>query len=278
MLRFENVCFGYRGEDVMADVSFEMVEGEFTALMGENGAGKSTLCRLGNGLLKPMSGRVMVGGHNTKHVKTSSLAALVGFLFQNPDRQLCSGTVRGEIMLGLENTGFDKATRLKRCDMMLEMFGLDGTRDPFGLSRGERQKVALASVLAPKPGLLILDEPTTGLDYRECVTIMDIISRLNEEGTTILMVSHDMEVVGDFAKRALVLSGGHIVGDGPVREIMRDRAVMESSSLLPAQIPSLAMRIGDLGAAFGSAFTIDDMVAAVERSRDCSGMRRAAAS
>jgi energy-coupling factor transport system ATP-binding protein len=129
------------------------------------------------------------------------------------------------------------------------------------MSRGERQHVALASILACKPRLLILDEPTTGLDYRECVTIMGIISRLNSEGTTILMVSHDMEVVADFASRALVLSGGILIADGPVRQIMKNKSALDEASLLPAQIPSLAMI---LGGDFSDVFTADDMAVTAE--------------
>ena len=156
---------------------------------------------------------------------------------------------------------------MRRRGAMLDLFGLDGDREPFGLSRGERQKVALASVLAPEPDILVLDEPTTGLDYRECCAIMGVISRLNAAGTTILMVSHDMEVVADFASRVLVLSGGRLIGDGGVRETMRDNRVMNEASLLPAQIPSLAMRISDLGGEFAEAFTIDEMAGAAENAR-----------
>jgi energy-coupling factor transport system ATP-binding protein len=267
MLNFEDVCFAYEGGDTITGVSFEIGRGEFAALMGENGAGKSTLCRLCNGLLKPSSGRVTVCGYDTARTRTSVLAKYVGFLFQNPDRQLCRNTVREEVGLGLEYTVVDEAERVRRREAMLELFGLDGDREPFGLSRGERQKVALASVLAPEPDILVLDEPTTGLDYRECAAIMGVISRLNSAGATILMVSHDMEVVADFASRALVLNGGRLIGGGGVRETMRDRRVMDEASLLPAQIPSLAMRISDLGEEFAGSFTVDEMVSAAANAR-----------
>jgi energy-coupling factor transport system ATP-binding protein len=273
MLRFEDVSFGYDGGSAITGVSFEIREGEFVALLGENGAGKSTLCRLCNGLLKPSSGRVTVCGHDTSTVKTSLIARGVGFLFQNPDRQLCRNTVRDEIMFGLEHTVAGLAERRRRCDETMELFSLDGGAGLFGMSRGERQLVALASILAPSPGLLILDEPTTGLDYRECMTVMRIVSSLNERGATILMISHDMEVTADFARRALVLSGGRLIGDGLVREIMKDRRVMDEASLLPAQIPALAMYLSELyedkgrGGDFADAFTIDDMVSLAERAR-----------
>ncbi|GHT69907.1 hypothetical protein FACS1894110_20320 [Spirochaetia bacterium] len=271
MLRFEQVGFSYPSsagqETIINDVSFTIKPGEFAALLGENGAGKSTLCRLANGLLKPSAGKVLLGGVDTRKVKTSVLARRAGYLFQNPDRQLCQTSVREEILFGLEYALSDAglsaaelaAEKQRRCDEMLELFGLDGNRDPFGLSRGERQQTALASVLARRPELLILDEPTTGLDYRECMTIMEIISDLHARGTTILMISHDMEVVSDFARRALVLSRGRLIGDGPVRQIMKDQGLLERASLLPAQIPALAL---SLGRGFEQVYTVDEMAAA----------------
>ncbi|MDR3255988.1 MAG: energy-coupling factor ABC transporter ATP-binding protein [Synergistaceae bacterium] len=274
MLRFDGVSFGYMSGSAINDVSFYVAPGEFVALLGENGAGKSTLCRLCNGLLKPSSGRVKVGGQDTRQVKTSVLSRSVGFLFQNPDRQICRNTVSDEIMFGLENVVASPDERRRRRDEVLGLFALDGDIDPFGMSRGERQQVALASVLATKPKLLILDEPTTGLDYRECLSTMEIVSRLNADGTTVLMVSHDMEVTADFAKRAIVLSGGRLIGDGPVREIMKNRRLLDEASLLPAQIPALAMFLSELGELgkpdkigelFSDAFTVDDMVELTER-------------
>jgi energy-coupling factor transport system ATP-binding protein len=268
MLACEGVSFGYGPERAIRGVSFTLGAGEFAALLGENGAGKSTLCKLCNGLLKPAAGRVLVRGRDTREFKTSVLARDLGFLFQNPDRQLCQNTVRGEILFGLEYAVHDPAERERRCGEMLELFGLDGGRDPFSMSRGERQQTALASVLARKPPILILDEPTTGLDYRECVTIMGIISRLHREGTAILMISHDMEVALDYAQRALVLSRGQLIGDGPLKGIMKDRDLLGRASLLPAQIPALAM---SLGSGFEEVFTVDDMVNKVQALREDRG-------
>jgi energy-coupling factor transport system ATP-binding protein len=277
ILSFEGVCFGYGTGTVIEGVSFRMGRGEFIALLGENGAGKSTLARLGNGLLKPSAGAVRLGGRDTRTVKVSHLARGVGYLFQNPDRQLCQNTVREEIAFGLEYLVPDEGRaagrrldpgeeeRRRRVEEMLDLFSLDGDRAPFDLSRGERQQVALASVLVRKPPLLILDEPTTGLDYRECMTIMGIISRLHREGTAVLMISHDMEVVADFAERALVLSRGRLTGDGPVKEIMKNRTLLLEASLLPAQIPALALA---LGPPFEGVFTLDEMIALTGQLRE----------
>jgi energy-coupling factor transport system ATP-binding protein len=267
MLKFDHAGFGYslRGEDqavILENISFEVTRGEFIALLGENGAGKTTLCKLANGLLKPTAGKVLVAGEDTRSVKVSRIARNVGYLFQNPDRQICRNTVREEILFGLEFAlaDFSAAKAQAACEEMLALFNLDGNRDPFGLSRGERQQCALASVLARRPELLILDEPTTGLDYRECMTIMEIIAALNAGGTTVFMITHDMEVAADFAHRAMVLSNGKLIGDGPVRKILKDKPLLDRASLLPPQIAALSLRLGEK---FSNVFTLDEMIGAL---------------
>ena len=267
MILLENVSFGY-GENASAvhELSFHIKKGEFAALLGANGAGKTTTAKLIDGLLKPVSGRVMIHGLDTAKTRVSERARSVGYLFQNPDRQICRNTVREELAFGLENVHaeMDQEDRDQRVNEVLESFGFTGEEEPFSLSRGERQRVALASVLTVRPEILILDEPTTGLDYRECTHIMEMIKKMNEEqGTTVVMVCHDMEVVSDYAKRALVMQNGRLLADGPVMKIFRDRALMERASLLPPQIVELSLR---LGTGFESADTVEEMAAAVSLS------------
>lgn len=264
MLRFEDVSFQYAEAVTVSHLDFHIRKGDFTALIGANGAGKSTISKLCNGLLKPTSGRVLVRGRDSRTAKTSQLSRFVGFLFQNPDRQICQNTIREEILFGLEYAVDDPAERQERCERTLSLFGFDGSRDPFGMSRGERQRIALASLLACGPEILILDEPTTGLDYQECMQIMEIIRQLNEQGATILMVTHDMEIVQDFAKRVLVVSGGRLLADGPMETVMTDRALLAKAHLLPPQIMALALR---LGPGYEGAYTVDAMTdRIVERS------------
>jgi len=262
MLKFDHVSFGYGKEKIISDISFQMDKGEFAAVIGENGAGKTTLAKLCNGLLKPDKGSVTVNGLDTRTARTSKIARSVGFLFQNPDRQICQKTIREEILFGLEFTVENAAERETRCEAVLEEFGFDGSHDPFSKSRGERQRIALASLLACEPEVLILDEPTTGLDWRECMQIMALVQKRSEAGATVLMVCHDMELVQDFAKRVLVVSEGRLLGDGPMETIMTDQPLLEKASVSSAQIPALAMR---LGGAFGGIFTPEDMALAIER-------------
>ena len=264
MIRMENVSFSYANRAAtVEDVSFHIQKGDFAAILGANGAGKTTTVKLIDGLLKPTSGKITVNGMDTATTRVSERARHVGFLFQNPDRQICQHTVREELAFGLKTTRQDmtRADQDRRVDEVLESFGFTGEEEPFSLSRGERQRVALAAVLAVRPEILILDEPTTGLDYRECTHIMETIREMNEQqGTTVIMVCHDMEVVQSYADRALVMSAGRLLADGPVREIFRDRALMKKASLLPPQITELAMRLGE---GFERTDTVEEMTAAL---------------
>ena len=249
MIQLEHVSFSYpsQGPSVQ-DLSFRLDDGEFVAILGANGAGKTTTVRLVDGLILPSSGRVVINGVDTAHSQVSERARRIGFLFQNPDRQICKNTVREEILFGLKAARGDESeeTLGARCEEVLREFSFTGDEEPFSLSRGQRQRVALASVRAVEPETLILDEPTTGLDYLECCQIMDRICRMNEEKkVTVLMVCHDMEVVRDYARRALVLSGGRLLADGPVTDIFRDPELMRRASILPPQMIGLAMRLGE---------------------------------
>ena len=264
MIRMEHVSFSYSDQGpTVQDVSFHVEKGEFAAILGANGAGKTTTVRLIDGLIKPTSGRVLIHGADTVTSPVSERARRVGFLFQNPDRQICKNTVREEILFGLRTVRGEEGQEAlnARCEEVLKDFGFSGEEEPFSLSRGQRQRVALASILAVEPEVLILDEPTTGLDYMECCHIMDRIRWMNEEKqVTVIMVCHDMEVVLDYAGRALVMSGGRLLADGPVREIFRNRELLEEASILPPQMIGLSMRLGE---GFGPADSPESVADAV---------------
>ena len=249
MIEMSHVSFSYSDQGpTVLDLSFRAEQGEFIAILGANGAGKTTTVRLIDGLIRPTSGQVLIHGADTAVSQVSERARRVGFLFQNPDRQICRNTVREEILFGLQTVRGDEGEEAlnARCEEVLRDFGFTGDEEPFSLSRGQRQRVALASILAVEPEILILDEPTTGLDYLECCHIMDRIRRMNEEKqVTVIMVCHDMEVVLDYARRALVMARGRLLADGPVREIFRNTALMEEASILPPQMIGLSMRLGN---------------------------------
>lgn len=269
MIEFENVSASYDGElPILRDVSFRIPDGDFVAFVGTNGAGKSTTMRLVNGLLKPSSGQVLIDGVPTTQLRTSQLAAKVGFLFQNPDRQICCSTVREELLFGFRAQGRADAEAEAKVDAMIERFGFDGDAEPFLLNRGTRQLLALASIIVMEPPVVVLDEPTTGLDFRECAKVMDVIAGLNARGTTVVMVCHDMEVVADYAKRVIAMTAGQVVADGETFAVLRDRDVLARTHLLPPQMVDVSLRLVEEGAVVASspvalAMTLDEMTDAL---------------
>ena len=268
-IEFRNVYASYDAHTpILRGVDFTVNDGDFVAFVGTNGAGKSTTMRLMNGLLKPDEGEVLIDGVPTIALKTSELARRVGFLFQNPDSQICCGTVREELLFGFRALDADMDEAARRVDRIIEEFGFNGQDDPFLLNRGTRQLLALASIVVLDTPVVILDEPTTGLDFRECVKVMNIIRNLHENGTTVVMVCHDMEVVGDFAERVIVMSDGRVVDDGPTFDVLRNRHTLAQASLVPPQIVdiSLALPLVDPaleGSSVGSANTLSEMESAV---------------
>ena len=269
MIEFRDVHASYDGSaPILKGVSFTIRDGEFVAFVGTNGAGKSTTMRLMNGLLKPDAGQVLIDGVPTSDLRTSELARRVGFLFQNPDSQICCNTVREELLFGVKALGLDGPDADSRVDAIVEEFAFDPDDDPFLLNRGARQLLALASIVVLAPPVVVLDEPTTGLDYRECVKVMDIIRRIHERGTTVVMVCHDMEVVADYAARCIVMSGGEVVDDAPTFDVLRNRETLERASLVPPQIVELSLELGRemphlADGPVGRANTLDEMAAAV---------------
>ncbi len=269
MIEFRDVHASYDGSaPILKGVSFTIRDGEFVAFVGTNGAGKSTTMRLMNGLLKPDAGQVLIDGVPTSDLRTSELARRVGFLFQNPDSQICCNTVREELLFGFKALGLDGPDADSRVDAIVEEFAFDPDDDPFLLNRGARQLLALASIVVLAPPVVVLDEPTTGLDYCECVKVMDIIRRIHERGTTVVMVCHDMEVVADYAARCIVMSGGEVVDDAPTFDVLRNRETLERASLVPPQIVELSLELGRemphlADGPVGRANTLDEMAAAV---------------
>lgn len=269
MIEFRDVHASYDGSaPILKGVSFTIRDGEFVAFVGTNGAGKSTTMRLMNGLLKPDAGQVLIDGVPASDLRTSELARRVGFLFQNPDSQICCNTVREELLFGFKALGLDGPDADSRVDAIVEEFAFDPDDDPFLLNRGARQLLALASIVVLAPPVVVLDEPTTGLDYCECVKVMDIIRRIHERGTTVVMVCHDMEVVADYAARCIVMSGGEVVDDAPTFDVLRNRETLERASLVPPQIVELSLELGReiprlADGPVGRANTVDEMAAAV---------------
>jgi len=250
MIEVQEVYFTYPGGvEALKGVSLTIQDGEFVAIMGENGAGKTTLVKHFNGLLKPTRGKVLVDGVETTKVSVATLARKVGFVFQNPDHQLFCETVEEEIAFALKNFGFSQDVIEKRVSWALNLLGLAQYRktSPFMLSGGERKRVALASVLAWDPKILILDEPTIGQDYQQKEKLRQFILQLKAQEKTVVIVTHDVEFVAECNPRVLLMRGGRIVADGEARKVLTNPEILEQASIVPPQVSQIFIQLSNQG-------------------------------
>src|ERR687893_86516 len=234
------------GVVALEGVDLTVRRGEFLAVLGQNGSGKTTLVKHFNGLLKPTEGLVRVEGNTSTEQGIRKLGQTVGYVFQNPDHQIFSDTVADEVAFGPKIRGLEESEVEGRVKEALAAVGLTGyeEEDPFGLTKGERQRVGVASVLAGRPGVLVLGEPTTGLDYAEQRSMMDLVRRLNEGGSTIIVVTHTMWVVAEYAHRAAVVRDGRVVLSGTVREVFAEEEKLRDASLRTPHIVSMGNSLG----------------------------------
>lgn len=231
-LSLKNVSFSYpSGVSALKNVSFEAYAGELVTLVGRNGAGKTTVTKLINGLLKASGGNIFIDGKDTSNMKISQIAHYVSTLFQNPDRQLCKDTVLEEVAFSCILLGESVKDANDHAMQVIEKLNLDPKASPFMLSRGQRQMVALAATVVTKPKILVLDEPTCGLDYMECLRIMQVVEDLRDHGCCVIMVCHDMEVVLDFATRLIVVNDGKILEDGRISCVFENNAICKEAAL-----------------------------------------------
>jgi energy-coupling factor transport system ATP-binding protein len=249
MIEVKDVHFTYQNDvEALKGICLTIEEGEFVAIMGQNGAGKTTLVKHLNGLLKPSTGQVFVDGVDTKKVSVATLSRNVGFVFQNPDNQLFSETVEEEIAFALRNFNFSEEIIEKRITWALNLLGLTQYRktSPFLLSGGERKRVALASVLAWDPAMLILDEPTIGQDYEQKEKLRQFIMQMKTQKKTVIIVTHDVEFVAECNPRVLLMREGKIIADGEARTILTDQGILTQASIVPPQIAQIFLELRDL--------------------------------
>ena len=250
MIAVDGLHFTYRGGvEALRGVSLTVKDGEFVAIMGQNGAGKTTLVKHFNGLLKPSKGTVLIDGVETTKTSIATLSRSVGFVFQNPDHQLFSETVEEEIAFALKNFGFEKETIQKQTTWALNLLSLTQYRktSPFMLSGGERKRVALASVLAWDPKILILDEPTIGQDYQQKEKLRQFIVQLQSQGKTVVIVTHDVEFVAECNPRVVLMKEGKIVADGEGKEVLTNLEALAQSSIVLPQIAQIFTQLAPLG-------------------------------
>jgi energy-coupling factor transport system ATP-binding protein len=233
------------GRAALAGVTTTLGRGEFVALVGRNGSGKTTLAKHLNGLLRPTAGRVTIDGADVASLPLEDLAQRVGYVFQDPDHQLFASSVEEEVAFGPRNLGLDAAAIEARVVEALGAVGLtDRTVDPFLLDKGARQRLAVASVLALRPEVLVLDEPTTGLDAAEQGRMLALLDAFHRAGRTIVVITHTPWVVAEHAERVLLLADGTLRYDGPVRDFFADARLADEPAARPPDVTRLGRHLG----------------------------------
>ena len=268
-LQVEHVTFSYgRGERALDDVSFEVPAGSSTAIIGQTGSGKSTLLRLLCGLERPDEGRVVVDGHDTSSRRGSKAARrAVGYVMQHPERQLFAETVEKDVAFGPRNLKLPAAEVERRVSRAIETVGLTARRNdsPFTLSGGQRRLCALAGILAMEPRILVLDEPTAGLDPRGRAMLRRVLARLSERGITLVQVTHSMEDAAR-SERVIALDQSRLVAIGSPREVFsrdNERRLREGGLGIPRSL-RVARELEDRGwPPLGDPLTTDELVAAI---------------
>lgn len=222
--------------------------GERAAIVGQNGSGKSTLVRHFNALLRPLEGTVLVDGHDTRQTRIARLAKVVGLTFQDPDRQIFAGSVRAEVAFGPRNIGLRGEQLESAVGSALEAVGLGSEMEtnPYDLGYSRRKLLTIASVLAMRTPVVVLDEPTTGQDARGVRTIEQIVERLADEGRTVIAVSHDLRFVAEAFERVVVMREGRVILDGPPAQVFAEESwpALRSTNLEPPYAATIGARLG----------------------------------
>ena len=258
----EDLWFAYPGGDwVLKGVNLTVRSGEMVGLIGQNGSGKTTLAQTIMGILKPGRGRVRLFGKDVTSQDLMERAVTVGYVFQNPDYQIFTKSVYEEIAYGLRARGMGEEEVRKRVEEIARMVGLSALldEDPFFLPKAHRQRVAVASVLALNPKVVILDEPSTGLSPGETRALMDLARELNRKGTTFIIITHEMWVVAEYCNRVVLMSDGNVVLDAPTRKAFSMGDFIRKYEIEPPAVTEISRRL--LGTTY---LTVREFVESVE--------------
>jgi cobalt/nickel transport system ATP-binding protein len=252
MLEVKDLKYSYNSDyQALKGVSLKVERGEMIALLGKNGAGKSTLFLNLNGIYKPDSGKVFIDGEELKYDKKSLLKfrQKVGIVFQNPDDQIFAPTVEEDVAFGPLNLGLAMEDVQDRVEEALARVGMTGYEKtaPHHLSGGQKKRVAIAGILAMKPEIMVLDEPTAGLDPQGVVDLSKLLNELNDEGITIIISTHEVDLVPDYADRVFVLVDGLLIGEGTPKEIFAQPEILEQANLKVPIVTELFQKLEEEG-------------------------------
>lgn len=253
VIHLENVHFGYArsSTEALRGIDLDIYEGELIGLIGQNGSGKTTLSKILTGLLEPTNpdAVILVDGVDPRKIDMPEIIQRINYVFQNPDDMLFSNSVLEEMEFGLKNLNLSPKEIVKRIDYFLSIFDLNEFRDSsiMGLPRNLRRKIAIASIATLKPKTLIVDEPTTGLDYASSLSIMSVLQDLNRKGMTIIIITHNMELIARYATRVVVMKEGQVFMQGTPNSVFRNTEKLRKTSLSPPQITRLGQSLEGWG-------------------------------
>ncbi|KZX14486.1 energy-coupling factor transporter ATP-binding protein EcfA3 [Methanobrevibacter cuticularis] len=242
IIEAKNIVYEYPdGTEALKHIDFKVEKGDIVALLGPNGAGKSTLFLHFNGILEPASGEILIDNKRLKYDRKSLLKVRqkIGIVFQNPDDQLFAPTVEEDVAFGPLNIGLSQEEAKKRVEDSLKKVGMEGfeKKPPHHLSGGQKKRIAIAGILAMGPEVMILDEPTSGLDPKGASKILKLLYKLNDEGMTIIISTHDVDLVPIYAKKINVINKGKIIKEGTPHEVFDDVDIIRKANL---RLPRIA--------------------------------------
>ena len=247
LIKVTDARYVYSNGAVLAldGVSLEIPEGQSVGIVGQNGSGKTTLTKLLNGLLKPTSGSIVVDGKDTAKNSVQQMSSTVGYVFQNPNHQLFAPSVTAELAFGPTNLKLSPEEITERIAHALEFFDIKQYAEmhPYRLSFPLRKLVGIASVFTMGPKVFVLDEPTTGQDHQTTKVINQLIHRLQDRGSTVICVSHDMPLLADVSERMIVMWNAKIIADGSARDVFGNTEVMERTHIAPPQVTQISLRL-----------------------------------
>ena len=247
LLQIRDLKFGYTPDIcTLQDVNFTICKGEMVSIVGRNGAGKSTLAKLICGFEQPLSGSISMDGRDLKGDTIKERAAHIGYVMQNPNQMISKPMIWDEVEMALVQSGMPKEERTRRVEETLKVCGLYPFRNwpVSALSFGQKKRVTIASILVQRPQIIILDEPTAGQDYHHYTEIMDFLKELNEQGYTILMITHDMHLMLEYTKRAIVFSEGRMLADTTAAHVLNNPELVKEANLKETSLYTLSVACG----------------------------------
>jgi energy-coupling factor transport system ATP-binding protein len=249
LLSVQNLSHTYEdGTQALRDISLDIYRGEYVLIVGQNGAGKSTLVKHFLNLLQPSQGKVYVDGQETTNLSVSSLARSIGYVAQNPDNQIFNTTVEKEVSFALRNLGYSRKSVEQRTQDSLKSMGLWKERHlhPLALPKGDRARIVIAAILAMNPDIVIFDEPTIGQDYQGACAILDVSRQLHAQGKTIIVITHHLYLMTEYAQRVVVMGKGTVLLDAPIRQAYHETELLQSTFLTPPQAVLLSQQLSNL--------------------------------